>query len=209
MGDMAMAALKKRERVVTERREAVILFAELRNFTRMSEMLEPQKVLALASEFFALVANAVEDQGGELLAVHNDEQMAMFRSGNLAKDAQQAVTAAQRVQREFGSLAETWEQEYGLRAAVAMGLHLGEAVFGMAGPAGAGQFVAFGDCVSIAERLVHRARAGEFVFSQAVMDALSAGGATLDASELPAIELARREPIEIYGVLLDTRLDFT
>ena len=204
-----MSALRKRERVATERREAVILFAELRNFTRMSEMLEPQKVLALASEFFALVASAVEDQGGELLAVHNDEQMAMFRSGNLANDAQQAVTAAQRVQREFGSLAETWEQEYGLRAAVAMGLHLGEAVFGMAGPAGAGQFVAFGDCVSIAERLVHRARAGEFVFSQAVMDALSAGGATLDASELPAIELARREPIEIYGVLLDTRLDFT
>ena len=204
-----MSALRKRERVATERREAVILFAELRNFTRMSEMLEPQKVLALASEFFALVASAVEDQGGELLAVHNDEQMAMFRSGDLAKDAQQAVTAAQRVQREFGSLAETWEQEYGLRAAVAMGLHLGEAVFGMAGPAGAGQFVAFGDCVSIAERLVHRARAGEFVFSQAVMDALSAGGATLDASELPAIELARREPIEIYGVLLDTRLDFT
>jgi len=204
-----MSALRKRERVATERREAVILFAELRNFTRMSEMLEPQKVLALASEFFALVASAVEDQGGELLAVHNDEQMAMFRSGDLAKDAQQAVTAAQRVQREFGSLAETWEQEYGLRAAVAMGLHLGEAVFGMAGPAGAEQFVAFGDCVSIAERLVHRARAGEFVFSQAVMDALSAAGTELEASELPAIELARREPIEIYGVLLDTRLDFT
>jgi adenylate cyclase len=206
---MAMSALKKRERVVTERREAVILFAELRNFTRMSEMLEPQKVLSLASEFFALVASAVGEQGGELLALHNDEQMAMFRSGNLATDARQAVTAAQRVQREFGALAETWEQQYGLRAAVSMGVHLGEAVFGMAGPAGAEQFVAFGDCVSIAERLVHRARAGEFVFSQAVMDALSAGGMQLDASDLPPIELARREPIEIYGVLLDTRLDFT
>ncbi len=204
-----MAALRKRERVVTERREAVILFAELRNFTRMSEMLEPQKVLSLASDFFALVASAVEEQGGELLALHNDEQMAMFRSGNLAKDAQQAVTAAQRVQREFGSLSETWEQQYGLRAAVAMGVHLGEAVFGMAGPAGAEQFVAFGDCVSVAERLVHRARAGEFVFSQAVMDALSAAGMELEASELPAIELARRDPIDIYGVLLDTRLDFT
>ena len=204
-----MAALKKRERVVTERREAVIVFAELRNFTRMSEMLEPQKVLSLASEFFALVASAVQEQGGELLALHNDEQMAMFRSGNLARDAQQAVAAAQRVQREFGALAETWEQEYGLRAAVSMGVHLGEAVFGMAGPAGAEQFVAFGDCVSIAERLVHRARAGEFVFSQAVMDALSAAGVELEASELPALELARREPIEIYGVLLDTRLDFT
>lgn len=204
-----MAALKKREHVVTERRPAVILFAELRNFTRMSEMLEPDKVLSLASQFFALVAHAVEEQGGELLAVHNDEQMAMFRSGDMARDAKQAVTAAQRVQREFGALSERWEQEYGLRAAVAMGLHLGDAVFGMAGPAGGEQYVAFGDCVSIAERLVHRARAGEFVFSQALMDALSASGTELDASELPPIELARREPIEIYGVLLDTRLDFT
>ena len=204
-----MSALRKRERVVTERREAVIVFAELRNFTRMSEMLEPQKVLALASEFFALVANAVQEQGGELLALHNDEQMAMFRSGNLAQDAQLAVTAAQRVQREFGALSETWEQQYGLRAAVSMGVHLGEAVFGMAGPAGAEQFVAFGDCVSIAERLVHRARAGEYVFSQAVKDALSEAGVELEASELPALELAKREPIEIYGVLLDTRLDFT
>lgn len=204
-----MAALRQRERAVTERRPAVILFAELRNFTRMSEMLPPEKVLALASQFFALVASAVEEQGGELLAVHNDEQMAMFRSGDMGEDARQAVLAAQRVQLEFGTLAETWEQEYGLRAAVAMGLHLGEAVFGMAGPTGAEQYVAFGDCVSIAERLVHRARAGEFVFSQALMDALSASGTELDASKLPVLDLARRERIEIYGVLLDTRLDFT
>lgn len=209
MGDMPMAALRQRERAVTERRPAVILFAGLRNFTRMSDMLPPEKVLSLASQFFALVASAVEEHGGELLAVHNDEQMAMFRSGDLAEDARHAVTAAQRVQREFGALAQSWEDEYGLRAAVAMGLHLGEAVFGMAGPQGAEQYVAFGECVTIAERLVHRARAGEFVFSQALMDALSGSNMELDATGLPPIELARRERIEIYGVLLDTRLDFT
>jgi class 3 adenylate cyclase len=69
--------------------------------------------------------------------------------------------------------------------------------------------VAFGECVTIAERLVHRARSGEFVFSKALMDALSGSNMELDATALPPIELARRERIEIYGVLLDTRLDFT
>ena len=73
--------------------------------------------------------------------------------------AARAVAAAQRIQREFGAIAESWQREYGLMTAVAMGLHLGDTVFGMAGPDGAAQFVAFGDCVSIAERLLHRARA--------------------------------------------------
>jgi class 3 adenylate cyclase len=89
-------------------------------------------------------------------------------------------------------------------------VHTGEAVFGMAGPLGAQQFVAFGDCVSVAERLVHRARAGEIVISLDVMKALGAAVQTLGAQELPALELGgKRRPLPIYGLLLETRLDFT
>ncbi|MGA7984107.1 MAG: adenylate/guanylate cyclase domain-containing protein [Burkholderiales bacterium] len=204
-----MSALTERRGVVTERSPAIVLFAELRNFTRMSEMLEPQKVLDLASGFFALVADAVEGSGGEVFGVRNDTLIAAFRGGAHPGQASQAVAAAQRIQREFGAIAESWQREYGLMTAVAMGLHLGDTVFGMAGPDGATQFVAFGDCVSIAERLLHRARAGEFVLSAAVMDALGGANSELGADELPPLQLARRESIEIYGVLLDTRLDFT
>ena len=66
-----------------------------------------------------------------------------------------------------------------------------------------------GDSVSIAERLLHRARAGEFVLSKPVMDALAAGEFALDAEALPPLEMPRREPIGLCGVLRDTRLDFT
>ena len=204
-----MSALTERRGVVTERSPAIVLFAELRNFTRMSEMLEPQKVLDLASGFFALVADAVEASGGEVFGVRNDTLIAAFRRGAPPEHASQAVAAAQRIQREFGAIAESWQREYGLITAVAMGLHLGDTVFGMAGPDGAAQLVAFGDCVSIAERLLHRARAGEFVLSSAVTDALGGANAELGAVELPPLQLARRESIAIYGVLLDTRLDFT
>ena len=79
----------------------------------------------------------------------------------------------------------------------------------MAGPQGAQQYVAFGDCVSVAERLVHRARLGEIVLSVDVMKALGAQVSTLGAEELPPLEIPRRPPIPIYGLVLETRLDFT
>jgi class 3 adenylate cyclase len=82
-------------------------------------------------------------------------------------------------------------------------------VFGHAGPIGAQQFVAFGDCVSIAERLVHRARAGEVILSIEVIKALGTAAQSLGARQLPPLELAKRAPIPLYGIVLETRLDFT
>jgi len=192
-----------------ERRLAAVLYAELRNFTRLSEVLQPDKVLALANEFFSLAARAVTGNTGKVLLVHNDSLVAAFAAGDAKQFTGEALKAAQAIQGEFAPIGERWQKEYGLPAAVALGLHTGETVFGMAGPQGALQFVAFGDCVSIAERLVHRARTGEIVLSLDVMKALGAAVATLRAEELPALELGKRPPLPIYGMLLETRLDFT
>ena len=191
------------EREKTERRAVGVVYAELRNFTRLSEVLQPATVLELADQFFALAARLMEAQGGKVLAVHNDSVLAVFPA------AADALVASQAVQREFAPVGERWQNEYGLPAAVALGVHLGDAVLGMAGPPGARQYVAFGDCVSIAERLVHRARAGEIVFSRDFIEGVGADAEELGATRLPPLELARRPAIPIYGLLLETRLDFT
>lgn len=191
------------------RQPAVVTLVELRNFTRISEVLEPDMALELADEFFALAAAALAAHEGEVFAVQNDALLGAFRRGGAAQFAQQAVLAAQAIQREFGALAESWEQGYGMKAAVALGLHLGETVFGIAGPQGDRRPVVFGDAVSVAGRLAHRARAGEFVLSESLNAVLADTDFALQAEALPALELLRRPPIPIYGVLLDTRLDFT
>ena len=72
----------------TERRPAAILYAELRNFTRMSEMLEPERVLALANEFFVLASRAAEVCGGRLMWVQNDTLVMAFSSDKLSRFAQ-------------------------------------------------------------------------------------------------------------------------
>ncbi len=194
----------------SERRPAAILYTELRNFTRLSEVLQPDKVLALANEFFSLAARAIKDNTGKVLSVHNDGLVAAFVAGDPKQFNSEGLKAAQAIQGEFGPIGERWQKEYGLPAAVALGLHSGETLFGMAGPQGAQQFVGFGDTVSIAERLVHRARAGEIVISGDVLKALGDAGAALGAETLPALELGGKRPaLPIHGVLLETRLDFT
>ena len=186
-----------------ERRPLALLYAELRNFTRLSEVLDPARVMELANEFFSHAAALVSAANGRLVAVHNDSILAVF-------DAPQgALAAAQALQREFPAIGERWKTAFGLPAAVALGAHFGSAVLGMAGPAREQQYVAFGDSVSIAERLVHRARPGEIVLSQDFLQALGITAESIRAAPLPPLELPRRPKIALYGILLDTALDFT
>lgn len=193
-----------------ERRPAAILYAELRNFTRLSEVLQPDKVLTLVNDFFGLAGRAVQENTGKVLAVHNDSLLAAFIAGKPNEFANGALKAAQAIQTQFTPIGDQWKTEYGLPAAVSLGVHIGETVFGIAGPQNAQQLNALGDCVSIAERLVHRARAGEIVISLDFMKALGAAVETLGAEELPVLELGgKRPPLPIYGMVLETRLDFT
>jgi adenylate cyclase len=205
-----MAAKKSAAAAGPARIPVVILFAETRGFTRTSDMLEPAVVLARISEFFALVQTAVERHRGIVRDVLNDTLAASFSGDASAKNSEtRAAEAAQDIQREFAAFEESWERDYGIRAAVAIGLHAGNAVIGEIGKPAPGQQLIISDSVSIAERLLHRARAGEFVLSEPVMNGLAAGEFALNTEELPPLAIPGREPIRLFGVIRDTRLDFT
>ena len=192
-----------------ERRAAAVLYAELRNFTRLSEVLQPDKVLELANDFFSLASRAVIAGAGNVVSVHNDSLLASFVDGEPLQFNDAALKVARVIQRDFAPIGERWKMEYGLAAAVALGVHTGEAVFGMAGPIGGQQFVAFGDCVSVCERLVHRARAGEIMLSLDFVKALGTSLQEIGAQEIPPIEIPKRPPIQIFSIGVETRLDFT
>jgi len=212
MGEMRMGGMTASVsggRRLAERVPAVVMDAELRNFTRLSEVHEPSRVLQLASAFFSLAAAAVKAQNGEVFYLQNDTLVAVYRSGTPAQCAGQAMAAAQALLRDFAPMGERWQSDFGLPAALAVGMHLGETLFGMAGPQGGEQYVAFGDAVTMAERLVHRARAGEIVLSAELVKALGPAATQLGAQALPPLELGRRPALPIFGIVLEDRLDFT
>lgn len=187
------------------RTTAMILFAGMRGFTHTTQSLDPPVVLTRASEFFALVAAAVERHDGTVVNVLNDTLMAIFAGPG---EAQHAAQAAREIRRDFTVLRAGWQSNHGIRAAVAIALHGGEMVCGAAGGPLHAQQLVVGDSVNVAARLLGRTRAGEFVVTKTVMDALAASQFVLEAKELPPFKIPHREPIRIFGVLLDTRLDF-
>ena len=84
-----------------ERRPAAILFTELRNFTRLSEALQPETVLELVNEFFSLAAHAIKEHSGQVLSVHNDGLVSAFVDGEPAQFNGAAIQTAQVIQAEF------------------------------------------------------------------------------------------------------------
>jgi class 3 adenylate cyclase len=209
VGSMAHQKTTLGPAVGTNRRNAAIHCVELRGLARMSEALDPHLVLKLADEFFNFAADIVSGLGGEPVSAHHDVLLSVFARGNPLQTAQQSVRAAQCLQGEFPAVAERWRAAYGLRTAIAQGLHLGEVILGDAGPKGLERRAAFGDSVTLARVLLQRARAAEFVMSDAVMGALSVENLNLDAEPLPQLELRGRPPVRVYGVLVSDRLDFT
>src|SRR5437879_8786271 len=151
-----------------ERSPLVMLFAEMRGFTGMSDMLDPAIVLGRVGEFVSLMAKAVEAHEGAVVDILSDAVMATYAGQD---DDKHAVEAAQEIQAGFATLAEAWQRDFGIRAAVSQGLHCGDAVIGFAkeSPTPEQLFV-FGDCVSIANRVLHRVGAGALV-KHAVGDA--------------------------------------
>jgi len=192
-----------------QRRIAVVLVAQLRNFGRMSEILPSLEVLRVIDRFTRMASDAAAAYSGELLSRHNDTLVIVFRRATTPQCAHQAVRAAQAIQLEFGALAEDWQAAYRLQSAVSMGVHLGEIVSGLSGPETAQIEAIYGDTLTLAERLAERARTGEFVLSDSVMGALEVANLGLDAEPLPMLRLPDRPDTRIFGVLLDTRLDFT
>jgi len=192
-----------------QRRDAVVLFTELRGLASMSGVLEPGQVLALASEFYGFVAAAVANAGGEAIAVHHDSMLSVFARGSATNSAQRAIRAAQAIQGGFGPVGERWRQSCGLRTALSQGLHLGEVVLGSAGVPGQERRTALGDSITVGHHILRRARTGEIVMSDSVMGALSVDNLNIDAEPLPQLEMRGRQPMRIYGVLIEQRLDFT
>src|SRR5260221_6699473 len=117
-----------------ERRQEAILYAELRSFTRLSEMLAPDKVLELANDYFSLCAMGVTANAGKVLSVQNDMLVAAFAAEKPRDFASRALKAAQQLQTEFGTIGGEWKADFGPPAPGALAPHLREAGVGLAGP---------------------------------------------------------------------------
>ncbi|HEX6015351.1 MAG TPA: adenylate/guanylate cyclase domain-containing protein [Geminicoccaceae bacterium] len=176
-----------------ERRQVVVLFADLAGYTALSRELDAEDVHALLGRFFERVDRVVEEHGGRVDKHLGDCVMAVFGAplahGN---EAERAVRAALAVHDAMPSVAA----EIGRAVDVHVGIAGGQVVASGTGSASHREYTVTGDSVNLAARLTDAARSGEILVSDAVRRAL---GDRLDGDELDPLRVKGfAEPVRAW-----------
>jgi adenylate cyclase len=193
------------------RAHAVVLFADLRGFTSMSEQLEAPRVVPLLNEYFSLLTEITFRHEGTVFHMAGDCLMLGFGVPLEQPDsAQRAVRAASEMLERFAELARSWQERHHIDAGLGIGINEGDVVAGNIGSSAYMSYTIIGDTVNIAARLCQRARAGEILFSSTLKRSLDAHGVDIGATALPPLRLrGRSHPIDIYCVARMTRMQLT
>ena len=136
--------------------EAVIWYCDLRGFTRASDTLPRDTIIALLNDYFDTMGDIVTNAGGEILKFMGDGMLAIFPVPTPAERAATASTAA----RAAASAVDAMLVLNRIRAAegeptvrFGLALHLGEVMFGNIGASQRLDFTVIGPAVNYAARL--------------------------------------------------------
>jgi class 3 adenylate cyclase len=191
------------------RTHAVVMFADLRGFTTLTERLEPHEVVPLLNEYFSLLTDITFQHDGTVFHMAGDCLMVGFGVPLEQEDSpERAVLTAREMLERFAALAERWRERHHIETGLGIGINEGDVVAGNVGSDTYMNYTIIGDTVNVASRLCQRARAGEMLFSQSLKRSLEQRGFDIGAMALPPMTLrGRSSPIDIYCVPLEHRLD--
>ncbi len=136
--------------------DAVILFCDLRGFTRLSETLTRAALMDLLEDYFSVLVGRVHRAGGEVLKFMGDGLLAIFRYGgeeDQSAAAARALIAALETVAEFESLNPKRGEAARPEIRCGIALHLGQVLFGNIGGEGRLDFTVIGPAVNRAARI--------------------------------------------------------
>lgn len=138
-----------------ERRKITVLFADIKDFTILSEKIAPEVVVSLLNDYFTEMIDIILKYNGTIDNLIGDGIMAEF--GIPLDDPEQernSVIAAREMHRTFNKLRQKWEEQIKVPLKMEIGIHSGEAIVGSIGDQQQRMvYTAIGDTVNTAARL--------------------------------------------------------
>ena len=154
-----------------ENRDIAVLFVDIRGFTTMSEVLEPEQVVEILNEYLTLTSKSIFDNLGTLDKFVGDATMAVFNSPFDLPDYEfKAVCAAMDIVNGGKALEKDLMAKYGRSVGFGVGVNVGPAVVGNIGCDLRMDFTAIGDTVNTAARLEANAKKGQVLISDALYE---------------------------------------
>ncbi len=140
--------------VGTGRRRLCVLFADIRDFTRLSERTEPERVVGLLNRYFELMTQAVHRHDGTVDNFRGDGIMCFFGAPRQTdQPCRDGFLAATGMLAALKSLNAELEADGHVQIAMGISLAYGDAVVGRIGAANRYEYTAIGDVANISARL--------------------------------------------------------
>ncbi|MBK9262602.1 MAG: adenylate/guanylate cyclase domain-containing protein [Polyangiaceae bacterium] len=142
-----------------KKRDVVILFSDLRDFTPLSESLPPERLIDVLNGYFTEMVGAIRANGGMVDKFIGDAVLAVFGlTDGKGDSATSAVRAALEMQKRLSAYNERLRAD-GIELKSGIGIHAGEVVAGYLGSAERLEFTVIGHNVNIAARIESHAKA--------------------------------------------------
>ena len=183
-----------------------VLFADIRDFTTLSERLRPHEVVEMLNAYFSRACEPILAEGGSVDKFIGDAIMAVFGSPaphpDHSRRALRAAVAMAALAQDFDAWMAARFANRGLPSfRIGIGLHTGEAVVGNIGSPKRLEFTSIGDTVNTASRLEGLTKQLGWTIVASRETVIAAGvGVVIGAREELRVK-GREEPVEVVEVV--------
>jgi class 3 adenylate cyclase len=137
-----------------ERKQAAVLFCDLRNFTPLSEQFSPEEVVNFLNDFYSVMTEAVVKHEGSIIQFIGDEIYAAFGTPvSHPNNEENAVFCALEMREKSKQLSKKYFGKFHQEIFVGIGINSGEVIAGNMGSQARVNYSVIGDTVNTAKRI--------------------------------------------------------
>ena len=177
----------------------VVMFADLRQFTRLSEGKLPYDLVFMLNRYFTYMGEAIEEHGGFIDKFIGDGIMALFGlETDIRTACRQSISAAKKMAARLDEINDQLSHDLKEPLRIGIGLHVGDVILGEMGYKLATKLTAIGDAVNTASRLevLNKQANSQLIFSRELAEW---GG--LDTTGLSTSRIlirGKEKPMEVF-----------
>ncbi|MBW1855874.1 MAG: AAA family ATPase, partial [Deltaproteobacteria bacterium] len=163
---LADKILTTKSAIEGERKLVTVLFADVANYTSMSEKLDPEQVHQIMDGCFKILMDEIHDHEGTINQFTGDGVMALFGAPlALENNAQRACYAALSIQKAMVGYSNEVKKDFDANFEMRVGLNSGTVVVGSIGDDLRMDYTAIGNTTNLAARMESMAEPGTVLVS--------------------------------------------